>query len=84
MRYLTIEEADARLKRKPSRKDMTGQRFGKLVVLKAVGKDKHRGIIWLCQCDCGQTSRPCASNLRSGKVKSCGCSRGRPRRQVAP
>lgn len=37
-------------------KDLTGKRFGKLVVLELVGKKKYGGriqTVWLCQCDCG-------------------------------
>ena len=33
--------------------DLTGRRFGKLVVLEYVGTNKNRRSIWKCQCDCG-------------------------------
>jgi hypothetical protein len=32
--------------------DITGQRFGKLVVLKRA-PNKNKAVMWLCQCDCG-------------------------------
>lgn len=54
-------------------RDRTGERYGRLVVIKHMGKD-HRGKhIWLCQCDCGQRKIVVGDNLSSGKSKSCGC-----------
>lgn len=54
-------------------KDITGQRFGKLVVLEPTEKrDSGRGVIWKCQCDCGNTIEVSAHALRQGQV-SCGC-----------
>lgn len=54
------------------RKDLTGQRFGKLVVLEYAGFDKERGTQWKCQCDCGNIK---IVNITRDKPKSCGCSR---------
>ena len=51
--------------------DLTGQKFGKLVVLCEAGKKKNRAR-WLCRCDCGRTSTPMVCNLRGGNSKSCG------------
>jgi hypothetical protein len=62
---------------RPTR-DITQQRFGKLVALR---RDGYRGVgvAWLCACDCGNTHRVTTSNLVSGQVRSCGCSkRGSP------
>jgi hypothetical protein len=56
------------------RLDLTGQRFGRLVAIKIVGKKRH-GIIWLCQCDCGGTNEVLTDTLRSGAIRSCGCLR---------
>lgn len=53
--------------------DLTGQRFGRLVVL---GREKtlKRGISrWLCQCDCGEQTVTTTGALRSGLTRSCGC-----------
>ena len=33
--------------------DLTGQRFGKLVVLEYDGTSKRRESLWRCACDCG-------------------------------
>lgn len=54
-------------------KDITGQRFGKLVVLKVAYKDKRHECHWLCKCDCGSETTTTGNRLRSGKTKSCGC-----------
>ena len=56
--------------------DLTGQRFGKLTVIK-FSKDVQSGNrkrkYWLCQCDCGNTKEVRTDCLTSGNVKSCGC-----------
>lgn len=56
--------------------DLTGQRFGRLVVLR---KDNERitkcGSYWICQCDCGKIKSVKSSSLRRGEIVSCGCYR---------
>lgn len=54
-------------------KDITGQRFGRLVALGPIGRNKNRDIIWLCQCDCGNFTKNHPRSLRNGATKSCGC-----------
>ena len=54
--------------------DITGQRFGKLLVIKeaerpATSHNKH--IYWECQCDCGNIYVCDGTNLRSGKTTQC-------------
>lgn len=59
-------------------KDLTGQRFGRLVVLKLAGRRSATDRIarWICRCDCGVITNPLSgSALRSGETKSCGCLR---------
>lgn len=52
--------------------DLTGRRFGHLVVLgRAKSNDKNSS--WLCKCDCGKTSVVSAPNLKSGATQTCGC-----------
>ncbi len=56
----------------PLEKDITGERFGKLVVLRLV-KNGTRGMsLWECQCDCGNVIVAMKRHLNSGRV-SCGC-----------
>lgn len=53
-------------------KDLTGVRFGKLLVVKRQGSQSG-SILWLCKCDCGNFNVVNGGNLRSGRVVSCGC-----------
>lgn len=72
---------DERLKRRgPPIIDLTGQRFGQLVVLKQVtNRNQRSGIMWLCRCDCGLEKEIMKVNLRAnGGTLSCGCGRGYP------
>lgn len=50
--------------------DLTGQRFGRLEVLKYNGNSR-----WECKCDCGKIVYPKGGNLRKGDISSCGCLR---------
>lgn len=54
------------------KKDMTGQKFGKLTVIKEAGRS-GRKIDWLCQCECGNQKIINGGSLRQGLTKSCGC-----------
>lgn len=55
-------------------KDLTGQRFGKLIAVTNLGLDQdRRSISWLCKCDCGNEKTVKSRNLLKGKTKSCGC-----------
>ena len=55
-------------------RDLTGQRFGRLTVIKDSGeRRKNRQVIWSCLCDCGHIHKAAGSNLLWGYVKSCGC-----------
>lgn len=57
-----------------SRNDLTGQRFGNLVVLSQTEKRMDSGsIVWKCKCDCGKQAEVSARRLVRGKVRSCGC-----------
>lgn len=54
-------------------KDITGQRFGRLVAqsYERIGCGKYR---WKCLCDCGKIHFiNNAGQLRSGMISSCGC-----------
>ena len=62
--------------RTKSVKDLTGQRFGKLVALEPIGQDKHKNVIWRCKCDCGRVHETVSRSLVNGAAKSCGCYKG--------
>lgn len=54
-----------------TRRDLAGQRFGRLLAIRRVpapGKSR-----WQCRCDCGEMIVASANNLRSGRSGSCGC-----------
>jgi hypothetical protein len=54
--------------------DLTGKRFGKLVVIKNNGIDsKSKKATWECLCDCGNTTIVRSDRIVSLKAKSCGC-----------
>ena len=59
--------------------DLTGQRFGKLIVLELDKEgsklSSNRNSRWLCKCDCGNLHTASSYNLRRGDTKSCGCLR---------
>lgn len=54
--------------------DETGNRYGKLLVLKKIQNNTTRnGARWLCQCDCGNLKEVMGVDLRNHIVSSCGC-----------
>lgn len=63
----------------PEKIDLTGQPFGRLVVIREYGRDKHGKVLWLCRClgkngnDCGNEVVVCSNSLRNGNTRSCGC-----------
>lgn len=60
----------------PSVKDICGQRFGRLVVVKFrgfIGVKPARKTLWECLCDCGNTVTIQKPNLTSVHTTSCGC-----------
>lgn len=68
-----LEKARAVLKARP-KKDLTGQRFGRLVVLGLADVPDRKGFIfWRVRCDCGTEKIVMQSNLVPGRTRSCGC-----------
>ena len=57
--------------------DLTGQRFGKLIVKELVVAKPYKKKSWLCKCDCGNTcirlEMTLKSSKRDGRESSCGC-----------
>lgn len=61
-------------------KDLVGQRFGQLTVVRATKKRTSGGyVIWTCRCDCGNEIDVSGLKLQKGAVQSCGCSDQRKR-----
>ena len=55
--------------------DIKDKRFGKLVAKYPTDKrDKYNcSIIWVCQCDCGNTVEVATYRLIKHEIRSCGC-----------
>ena len=57
--------------------DLTGQRFGKLVVISKNKSEKtpngSTAIFWNCKCDCGNSCIIRGSSLKTKSTQSCGC-----------
>nr|DAH73276.1 MAG TPA: hypothetical protein [Caudoviricetes sp.] len=53
--------------------DLIGKQYGRLTVIKYIGKDKYNNAMWECRCSCGNTITIRGATLRDGKARSCGC-----------
>lgn len=80
-----------KIKRGRKAEDLTGMKFNSLTVLRRTEDKIYKcGTVetrWICRCDCGEETEVSRGHLKSGKVKSCGCSkrmrsRGRKNRHV--
>jgi len=55
-------------------KDISGQKFGRLIVIESSHiEEKSRCVYWKCKCDCGNEKTYSGVDLRRGYTKSCGC-----------
>jgi len=61
--------------------DITGQRFGRLTVIRQQGSNARRESLWLCRCDCGTEWVAIGANIRYGMTRGCGCERLGKRRE---
>lgn len=55
------------------RLELTGNKYGKLLVIKYKYLNKKGHTVWECKCDCGKMHEVIGSYLVAGRVKSCGC-----------
>lgn len=55
--------------------DFTGRKYGKLTVVKLHHIDNGGRRYWECQCECGGVHICQGTDLKLGKVISCGCAR---------
>lgn len=54
--------------------DLTGQIFGRLIVIERATNTPRGGARWLVKCSCGSEAFITQANhLRAGKIQSCGC-----------
>ena len=59
-------------------KDEVGNKYGRLLVIRRATEEEYprkagKPAIWLCKCDCGNTTFAAGTELRNGKRTSCGC-----------
>lgn len=54
-------------------RDLTGQRFGKWVVLSFAGRTKRGLYAWWCRCECGTERMVGGHYLKRGLSEACGC-----------
>ena len=57
------------------KRDLTGQRFGRLTVL-APAENVGGRTAWHCRCDCGREVVVKTCHLCAGHTKTCGCQNG--------
>lgn len=55
------------------KKDLTGKRFGRLMVLGFSHKGEASHNFWSCECECGGSKIVRQSLLNNGTTRSCGC-----------
>lgn len=58
----------------PKKKDLTGQKFGRLTVIRDTDERSWGSIVWECLCECGNKVNVTSNNLQN-QTKSCGCLR---------
>jgi hypothetical protein len=56
-----------------SKKNLVGQKFGRLMVVEDAGRTKQGKVIWRCVCECGTIKDIKSSSLSNGATQSCGC-----------
>lgn len=53
--------------------DISGQRFGRLLVRSRAVGSSTKNARWFCLCDCGNLIEARSQHLRDGAIRSCGC-----------
>lgn len=53
--------------------DLTGNRYGNLIVTGITDRKQYGYKVWKCLCDCGNTKEVMTSSLTSNSTTSCGC-----------
>lgn len=62
------------MKHQGTKKDITGNRYGKLVAVSRTSEKSSNGdYLWVCKCDCGNEHITTIGRLNIGSTQSCGC-----------
>lgn len=65
------------------KRNISGQRFGKLIAINEDHRDKKNGRwFWSCKCDCGNMINVTSRNLQRGSTVDCGCNVAERRRLI--
>jgi hypothetical protein len=59
------------------KRDLSGEKFHSLTVIRATSHAEWGWLNWLCKCDCGKEVVVAGYRLVQGKIQSCGCARGK-------
>lgn len=70
-----MNESIVPLPTRPGFKNLTGLKFGRLLIQSYKGISKNRKPLWDCLCDCGITKTILGPSLINGNTSSCGCLR---------
>lgn len=74
LQWGTVQDCGWQTKVRPGQRDITGQRFGRLVAIESTRLRNTSGTtVWRCRCDCGNEVLTSLSQLTQGYKKSCGC-----------
>lgn len=71
----TVVRANKKGRQGPKPRNLDGQKFGRLTVLRFAGYDKNDHAVYECQCECGRKKLIRGDSLITGGTKSCGCQR---------
>ncbi len=69
----TVQDCGCKTKIPPGANDLTGQRFGRLVVVAPTQRREWGCVVWRCLCDCDNVTYVSTHQLTCGYTKSCGC-----------
>lgn len=64
-------------------RDLSNQRFNRLIAVRPTKKRSGNSVVWKCLCDCGKIVFVGAGSLTTGHTKSCGCLNTERRREAA-
>jgi hypothetical protein len=56
-------------------RDIAGQKFNRLTIIRHMGTNNLRQAVWLANCDCGNSIEVTTATVTYGHVKSCGCAK---------
>ncbi len=54
---------------------LVGLKFGRLTVIRQGAHSASNRVTWDCVCECGNPANVVSSDLKAGKIQSCGCLR---------